>query len=129
MEELHLLLLENIKRIRKEKGLTQQDVADGADMLVPTYSRLERGQANPSLGSMHRVATALRVEVRDLLQPSEIKDRTLAEKLEYINTLPESDRGVIEILIDTVIEKTRLEKLQDVKMKKRLEELEKIRNK
>lgn len=129
MEELHQLLLENIKRIRKEKGLTQQDVASGADMLVPTYSRLERGQANPSLGSMYRVATALGVEVRDLLQPSEIKDRSLAEKLEYINTLSESDRGVIEILIDTVIEKARLEKLQDLKLKKRLEELEKARKK
>lgn len=127
MEALHQLLLENIKRIRAEKGLTQKDVAEGADMLVPTYSRLERGQANPSLGSMYRVATALGVEVRDLLQPSEIKDRSLAEKLEYIGTLSESDRGVIEILIDTVIEKARLEKLQDVKMKKRLEELNAIR--
>lgn len=96
-------------------------------MLVPTYSRLERGQANPSLGSMYRVAAALGVEVRDLLQPSEIKNRSLAEKLEYINTLSESDRGVIEILIDTVIEKARLEKLQDVKLKKRLEELSSIR--
>jgi transcriptional regulator with XRE-family HTH domain len=99
-----------------------------ADMLIPTYSRLERGQANPSLGSMHRVATALAgVEMRDLLQPSEIKDRTLAEKLEYISSLSDSDRGVIEILIDTVIEKARLEKLQDVKLQKRLEELNAIR--
>ncbi len=128
MEELHQLLLENIKRIRTEKGLTQKDVADGADMLVPTYSRLERGQANPSLGSMYRVATALGVGVHELLQPVEIKDRSLAEKLGYINTLSESDRGVIEILIDTVIEKARLEKLQEVKMKKRLEELSKIRD-
>lgn len=99
-----------------------------ADMLIPTYSRLERGQANPSLGSMHRVATALGVEMRDLLQPSEIKDRSLAEKLEYISTLSESDRGVIEILIDTVIEKARLEKLQDVKIKNRLKELSKTTN-
>ena len=128
MEALHQLLLENIKRIRAEKGMTQKDVAEGADMLIPTYSRLERGQANPSLGSMYRVATALGVEVRDLLQPSEVKDRSIAEKLEYINTLSESARGVIEILIDTVIEKARLEKLQGVKMKKRLEELEKARN-
>ena len=127
MEELHELLLRNIKRIRKEKGLTQQDVANGADMLVPTYSRLERGGANPSLGSMYRVATALGVEVRELLKPSEIKDRSLAEKLEYINRLSESDRGIVELLIDTVLEKSRLERLQDSKTKKRLEELNAIR--
>ena len=127
MEELHELLLRNIKRIRTEKGLTQQDVANGADMLVPTYSRLERGGANPSLGSMYRVATALGVEVRELLKPSEIKDRSLAEKLEYINRLSESDRGIVELLIDTVLEKSRLERLQDSKTKKRLEELNAIR--
>lgn len=78
---------------------------------------------------MHRVAIAFGVEVRDLLQPSEIKDRSLAEKMEYINSLSDSDQGVIEILIDTVIEKARLKKLQDVKMKVRLVELDKIRGK
>lgn len=76
---------------------------------------------------MHRVASALGAEVRDLLQPSEIKDRSLAEKIEYINSLSESYQGVIEILFDTVIEKAKLEKLQGVKMKKRLEELSRIR--
>ena len=127
MEEIHQLLLQNIKRIRKEKGLTQLDVAKGADMLVPTYSRLERGGSNPSLGSMVRIANALGIEVRELLKPSKVKDRSLAEKMELIGTLSESDRGIVELLIDTILEKSRLEKLQDVKIKKRLEELERVR--
>ena len=127
MEATHALLLNNIKRIRKEKGLSQQKVADGADMLVPTYSRLERGGTNPSLSSIVRIADALGVPVLTLFQSPDIKDRNLAEKLEMINTLSESDRGIVELLIDTVLEKSRLEKLQDNKTKKRLAELNAIR--
>ena len=129
MEATHALLLSNIKRIRKEKGLSQQNVADGADMLVPTYSRLERGGTNSSLSSIVRIADSIGVPVLTLFQSPDIKDRNLAEKLELINTLSESDRGIVELLIDTVLEKSRLEKLQDNKTKKRLAELNAIRKK
>ncbi len=128
MEATHALLLENIKRIRKEKGLTQQEVADGADMLVPTYSRLERGGTNPSLASMTRIANALGVPLAELLMSSELKDRTLAQKVEMLEDLSDYNRNVANIMLDTVIEKDRIEKSQKVQMKKRLEELKKIKD-
>ena len=128
MEATHALLLSNIKRIRKEKGLSQQNVADGADMLVPTYSRLERGGTNPSLSSIVRIADSIGVPVLTLFQSPDIKDRNLAEKMEMINSLSESDRGIVELLIDTVLEKSRLQELHDAKTKKRLAELNAVRN-
>ncbi|QMU63589.1 MAG: helix-turn-helix domain-containing protein [Flavobacteriaceae bacterium] len=126
MEATHLFLLQNIKRIRKEKGLTQQDVADGAEMLVPTYSRLERGGTNPNLSSIVRIADALGVSVIELFQSSDIKDRSVAQKVEMINELSEYNKNVINIMLDTVIEKDRVEQLQNVKMKNRLAELNAI---
>ena len=127
MEATQVLLLANIKRIRKEKGLTQQEVADGADMLVPTYSRLERGGSNPSLASIVRVANALDVSIVELFQSSDIKDRSIAQKLEMIEEMSEVNKSVVTILLDSLIEKDRLEKSQEVQMKKRLEELKKIK--
>ncbi|MFD2591043.1 helix-turn-helix domain-containing protein [Aquimarina hainanensis] len=127
MEATQALLLENIKRIRKEKGLTQKDVAEGSDMLVPTYSRLERGGSNPSLASMVRIAKALGVPVVELLSTSEIKDRNVAQKLEMIGNLSEYNKSVINIMLDSIIEKDRIEKLQEVKKNSRLAELEAIR--
>jgi len=127
MEATQALLLENIKRIRKEKRMNQKDVADRADMLVPTYSRLERGGSNPSLASIVRIASALDVAVVELFQTSEIKDRSIAQKLETINNLSEYNKNVINIMLDSMIEKDRLEKTQDIKMKSRLAELGKIR--
>jgi len=129
MEATHALLLQNIKRIRKEKGLTQKDVAEGCDMLVPTYSRLERGGANPSLNTMVRIAEALDVPVIELLQSSEIKDKSVAQKLEIIERLSDYNKNVVNIMLDSMIEKDRVEKLQDVKMKARLSEIDKMRGK
>jgi len=127
MEATQALLLANIKRIRKEKGLTQKDVAEGSDMLVPTYSRLERGGSNPSLTSIVRIANALDISVVELFQSSEIKDRSVAQKLEIVNNLSEYNNNVVTIMLDSMIEKDRIEKIQEVKMKSRLAELDKIR--
>ena len=127
MEPTQALLLANIKRIRKEKGLTQKDVAEGCGMLVPTYSRLERGGSNPSLASIVRIADALGIGVIELFQSSEIKDKSVAQKLSMISDLSEYNRNVVTILLDSMIEKDRVEKLQKVKMKSRLAELDRVR--
>ena len=129
MDATQALLLANIKRIRKEKRLTQKDVAEGCEMLVPTYSRLERGGSNPSLASIVRIADAMDVSVVELFQSSEIKDKSVAQKLAMISDLSEYNKNVVTILFDSMIEKDRVEKLQDVKMKSRLAELSAIRKK
>ena len=98
-------------------------------MLVPTYSRLERGGANPSLNTMVRIAEALDVPVIELLQSSEIKDKSVAQKLEIVEKLSDYNKNVVNIMLDSMIEKDRVEKLQDVKMKARLSELDKMRKK
>ena len=127
MEQQHALLLENIKRIRKEKGLTQQEVADSSDMLVSTYSRLERGGSSPSLSTMIRIADALEVNITELLDSPLIKDKSLAKKIEKVESLSEYNKNVANIMLDSIIEKDRLEKLQEVKMNKRLDELKEMK--
>lgn len=129
MDATQALLLANIKRFRKEKGMSQKDVAERADMLVPTYSRLERGGSTPGLSTIVRIADALGVTVVALFQSSDIKDRSVAQKLEMVNGLSEYNKNVVNIMLDTVIEKDRVEKLQEVKMKNRLAELSAIRKK
>lgn len=74
-------------------------------------------------------ATALDIPVVELFQTSEIKDRSVAQKLEMVNGLSEYNKNVVNIMLDSLIEKDRIEKLQEVKMKNRLAELEKVRGK
>ena len=57
----------NLRRLREEKGYTQERLGERAE-LDPTYiSGIERGVRNPSVISLVRVAKALGVTVAELL--------------------------------------------------------------
>jgi transcriptional regulator with XRE-family HTH domain len=61
------LLGENVRRYRKLKGMTQEQLALEADMERSYVSDLERGQRNPSVRALGRLAEALRVPPHQLL--------------------------------------------------------------
>ena len=122
------LMLENLKHYRKENRLTQAQIAKKSDMLPSTYSRLETGQVSPQLQTLERICNAIGIQVVDLFQSREIADKDTAQKLEMVNGLSEYNRNVVGVLLDSIIEKDKLEKKQEVKMKERLEELEHLRN-
>jgi len=48
-----------LRRLRLEKGLTLQGLAEEVGKSESYLSRLERGQINPSLGTLKRIADAL----------------------------------------------------------------------
>lgn len=59
---------QNVRKSRTEKGLSQEALADKAD-LDPTYiSGIERGVRNPSLLSIVRIAKALGTDSGSLFQ-------------------------------------------------------------
>lgn len=60
--------------IREERGFSQQEVAHRADLHPTWLSHLESGRANPSWGTVRRVAVAPEVQVSELAR--------LAERLE-----------------------------------------------
>lgn len=129
MSNIQELLSENLKAFRKEKKLSQQDVAEKSDMLASTFNRIENMKVAPSIDTVERIASALEVDFIDLFQTREISDKSIVKKLELLNNLSEYNRSVVEILLDSIIEKDKLEKQKEVKMKKRLDELDKVRKK
>lgn len=58
----------NVRRVRQEKGLTQEALALSADMKRSYLSELEHGKRNPSLRAVGRLADALGVEPVELLK-------------------------------------------------------------
>jgi transcriptional regulator with XRE-family HTH domain len=57
----------NLRRAREESGLTQEAVGDLAGMTQSQYARIERGDVDPTIKTLKRVATALDVTVSELL--------------------------------------------------------------
>lgn len=129
MSSIQELFSENLKAFRKEKKLSQQDVAEKSDMLASTFNRIENMKVAPSIDTVERIANAMNLDFTDLFQSREISDRSIVKKLEMINNLSEYNKSVIEILLDSIIEKDKLEKQKEVKMKKRLDELDRVRKK
>ncbi len=57
---------ENLKRIRKKKGLKQVEVAVDAGINPSYYSKIERGEVNPSLEKIYRIIKSLKIHSSEL---------------------------------------------------------------
>jgi transcriptional regulator with XRE-family HTH domain len=58
----------NIRRVRKERALSQEALADEVGLAVTYVGQIERGQRNPTLDVVERFAKALGVKPLDLLE-------------------------------------------------------------
>ena len=58
---------EEIRNLRKAKGMTQAQLARAAGILRPNLSRIEAGKHRPTLETLERIAAALKVPVVDLI--------------------------------------------------------------
>lgn len=59
----------NLRRMRKEAGLSQEGLAELAELTQVTISQLERSKENISLYAIDRLAAALKCEAFELLKP------------------------------------------------------------
>ncbi len=68
-EELLKLIGNNIKVLRTEKGLSQVDLVGKIEGQIDTtnISRIEAGRTNPTVHTLYRIAVALDVELKDLV--------------------------------------------------------------
>jgi transcriptional regulator with XRE-family HTH domain len=62
------LLGETIRAKRKGADLTQETLAEKADLSAIFISRVERGKESPSVDSLVKIAKALSTNVRDLVR-------------------------------------------------------------
>lgn len=60
-------LAANVRRLREERGLSQQSMAKLSGIPRPTWASLESGAANPTLAVLNRVAAALQVSIEELI--------------------------------------------------------------
>lgn len=70
--KLHRAFCENVKARRLQLGLTQQQVADALEISHPAYCVIESGNAAPTLTTVERVATVLRISPVLLLASPEL---------------------------------------------------------
>lgn len=65
------LVGQNFARLRREKGLTQEDVEGRSGFSQQCLSRLERGKRNPAIITPYELSQALGVSHVELVEPLE----------------------------------------------------------
>jgi len=61
-----MVLAANVSRLRHEKGFTQKELGIRAGMSQPRIAEIERGDGNPELKTLIRIARALDVDLSTL---------------------------------------------------------------
>ena len=82
------MLNENIKKYRKAKGLSQEELAERLNVVRQTVSKWENGLSVPDSQSLIRIGCVLDIPVSKLLGEPEQKvdhDESVVEKLEVLN--------------------------------------------
>jgi transcriptional regulator with XRE-family HTH domain len=67
MQDWRLILGKNVRRLRQQKKLTQEELAFEAEIDLTYVGGIERGKRNPSLLVIARIAKALVVHLTKLL--------------------------------------------------------------
>lgn len=92
--DLEKTVIDNIKRIRKEKHITQEQLAEACNTATSYIGLMETYKNVPKLSTIEKIAAALNVEPEILFKKSEIEKK---------------DEQKIRIITDTVIESMRKE--------------------
>ena len=107
-----------IKKLRKEKKLTQGELAEKIGISGNHLSRLERGVFQPSIEVVKRLALVLDTQVDGLLSGEDetspavsIKNRELTDRVRMIDQLEPEDQQAIMRVIDSMLTKHRMQKL------------------
>lgn len=82
------MLAENIKTIRKQRGMTQEELAARLNVVRQTVSKWEKGLSVPDADLLKRIAEILETDVSTLLGApinTESNTNEIAEQLSRIN--------------------------------------------
>ena len=65
-EQLHRVIGETIRNLRKERSLTLKQMAKRTGLSVSLLSQIERAESSASISSLYKIAVALDARIQDL---------------------------------------------------------------
>jgi transcriptional regulator with XRE-family HTH domain len=79
---------DHVRRLRTSRGLTQEELAERAELSVDAIRRIERGAFSPSLETLSKLAFGLELSLKTLFGPFG-RERTdlVAELCDYLSGL------------------------------------------
>lgn len=93
---------ENLKRLRRDKGWTQGELASNCGIRLGQISKIERNETDPKLSTIYALMQALECTPNSLLTDASKTntDAKLEMVLERVQKLPEASKGHILAVVD-----------------------------
>ncbi|MGO2474219.1 MAG: helix-turn-helix domain-containing protein [Vibrio litoralis] len=106
---------ENLKRLRRDKNLTQGELAELSNIRVGQISKIERNEVDPKLSTIYGLINALECTPNSLLNDiSETNlDGLMEMVLERTNSLSDREKNVLIDVIDKYCIAVSMQKLID----------------
>ncbi|WP_407401468.1 helix-turn-helix domain-containing protein [Chryseobacterium sp.] len=100
-----MTIAERIRLYRQQKGFSQAELADRAQVNNKSLSRYELGSSIPPADVLKNIADALGVSTDALLNDETvtIKDKELMQKFEVIQEMADEDKAIISRFLDLTI--------------------------
>lgn len=115
----------NLARIRRDKGLTQNDLVRISGVGISQIRRYETDKSAPSLDAIVRLVKALGVSIDEMvfdkataIAESKIMDSELLEQFEMISSLDEEEKRMVKKILEGVIVRNQMEKMLKPKPEK-----------
>lgn len=111
---------QNLARIRKQRGLSQADLAEKAGLSRRMINHYETQAVQPPIDKIEAIAAALGIKPSQLIDPSPRTSDTAIDltgidprsvkRLRDILSLPPEDRNVLYRMLNELLRKNQLEK-------------------
>jgi transcriptional regulator with XRE-family HTH domain len=107
IEFLAMAFSEHLVEIRKQRGMTQQALADEAGVHVTQLRRYEAGTAQPTADVLRRLAVALRSSADALLFDEDERgpDDDLRLQFEAASRLDQAGKEIVKEVVEGIIMK------------------------
>ena len=108
---------ERLIALRKERGLTQQALADKVSITVLQIRRYEGGTSQPTLDVIRRLAIALSVSADVLVFDADERgpSNVLRYQFEAVSQLLEDEQAVVKEVLDSLIIKYQTRRLDSMR--------------
>lgn len=109
---------EKLSKLRKDRGLTQEELAKKVGVGIAQMRRYEKGASSPTLEVIKNMAKTLAVSSDELIfdekegvASARILDAKLLEQFETISNLNPRDRDALVTIIESVIIKNKIQEV------------------
>lgn len=113
-----MALHDNIKRLRKQKGWSQTELAEKIGSHLSHVNRIETGKYKPSVDVLVKIADVFDASLDTLVLDNDVdlkevtvENKDLAQRIKLIESLEPEDRHALFRVIDSMLTKQKILKL------------------